>query len=171
LIKRHHNAMSYNISLSNLLISRSFLIICLSRSSSVTCNLTILHLSYSPYYRIYRSSLHMPKSPKTSFDIFSTIGATLTHTLSLSLSPPLSCCHFKSYSSGLTTHTSNKTFSSLLCLLAILFSCWFNFIAQHLVSYNITILANARINLPFSLSGIFISHKTLHTLLHFNHSA
>ena len=34
------------------------------RSSSISCNLTILHLIYSPNYKIYKCSLYVPKPPK-----------------------------------------------------------------------------------------------------------
>nr|ABN08614.1 hypothetical protein MtrDRAFT_AC157507g25v2 [Medicago truncatula] len=38
-----------------------------SSSSDLTVHLTILHLIYSPCYRIYRSSLYMSKPPKPVF--------------------------------------------------------------------------------------------------------
>jgi len=52
---KHHIILSYVISLSNSLITRSF-----------SSDLTTLHLTYSPYYKIYRSSLYMVKQPKPS---------------------------------------------------------------------------------------------------------
>jgi len=50
------------MSFSNSLIFRSFLIV----SVIVVLGLP-LHLIYSPYYRIHKSSLYMPKPPKSSF--------------------------------------------------------------------------------------------------------
>lgn len=62
--------------LSNSLISSSFLIVppvvflSLSSTSSSFSSLTTFHLIYSPYYRIYLSSLYMPASTMDTINMF-----------------------------------------------------------------------------------------------------
>jgi hypothetical protein len=54
------------IQLINLSIFLNSIFYCFSWSSSASSDLTTLHVIYSPYYIIHRSSLYMPKPPKPS---------------------------------------------------------------------------------------------------------
>jgi hypothetical protein len=77
-----HNVPSYPICRSNTLISRFSLIVSLIvffRSSFVSSDLTTLHLIYSPFHKIYRSSLYIcPNHLSLVSTIFSTMDATPT---------------------------------------------------------------------------------------------
>lgn len=69
LIKFLHKVLSKTMLLSNLLVLRSFSIVSLIffRFLSTSSCLILIHLIFSPYNRIYKSSLYMPKSSKSIF--------------------------------------------------------------------------------------------------------
>jgi len=60
------NVLSYNLFLSNSLIFLDSFSYNFSRSSYTSSDLTTLYLTYSPYYKIYMSSLYVPKPPEPS---------------------------------------------------------------------------------------------------------
>ena len=97
-----------------------------------------------------------PKRLSWVSTIFSTMGATPTLTLSLSLSDDVI---YNPITSSFTTHQRNILISVILNL----FSCWF------FTSYNPTLYLIQH-RLSFSLSGTFITHK-INTWghLHLNH--
>lgn len=111
-IKRHHNVLSYIIPLHNSLISRSFLMVSLIAFLSLPLPLVIRLLSdlpliyYSPCYKINTSSLYMPKSPKSSFYHFSTIGVVL---------PQLSLSNIVIFNSIMFSFTTHPTQHLHLC--------------------------------------------------------
>jgi len=120
-------------------ISRSFLIVSLIVFLGLTLPLvTPLHLIYSPYYIIHRSSLYMHKPPKSSF----------YHLFSYRCYPhSLSNVIISNYIlSSLTTHPTQHPH---LCY------AYFMFV---LVLYRPTLCPVQ--HFPFNLCSTLVSHKT-----------